>query len=307
MSSPFGFSACTSPPATSTTNEPTEPPAMKALKISLAQWSLHRQIEAGETDPLNFARVAKDTYGIEAVEYVNQFYVDHATDESFWLGMKDRADQAGVQSLLIMVDNEGDLGVADDAARQAAVENHYKWVNAAKLLGCHSIRVNAFGEEDPEAFQAALADAMGNLAEYASQEGINVVIENHGLHSSNAALITEVVRQVGMPNFGTFPDFGNWCLSAQWGSTQVPCESAYDIYQGVSEFLPFAKAVSAKSYDFDENGNQTKIDYEKMLQIVKDSDYDGYIGIEYEGSSLGEHDGILATKALMERIWPTLG
>ena len=186
------------------------------------------------------------------------------------------------------------------------MENHFKWVNAAKILGCHSVRVNAFGESNKEAYRAALTDGMGQLAEYAAKENINIIIENHGLFSSDAKLITDIVKQVNKPNFGTFPDFGNWCLSAKWGSTQNECDKAYDRYQGVAEFLPYARAVSAKSYNFNEQGEDRIIDYYKMLKIVKDSGYEGYIGIEYEGVEIGEHDGILATKALMEKVWKSL-
>lgn len=279
---------------------------MKNLKISLAQWSLHRNFWDGKLDPNDFASIAINTYGINAVEYVNQFYTKSAKDEKFWIRMKEHADNAGVKSLLIMVDDEGDLGISDDKARRKSVENHFKWVNAAKILGCHSIRVNAFGEESKDAFRNALIDGMGQLSDYAANENINVIIENHGLYSSDAKLIVDIVKQVNKPNFGTFPDFGNWCLSAKWGSTQVRCDKLYDRYQGVTEFLPFAKAVSAKSYNFNEKGEDSIIDYYKMLKIVKDSRFDGFIGIEYEGEVLSEHEGILATKALIEKVWKRL-
>lgn len=277
------------------------------LKLSLAQWSLHRQFNNGTLDPVDFAEITMDTYGINAVEYVNQFYDDSGEDEKFWTGMKKRADNAGVKSLLIMVDNEGDLGVAGKKERIKSVENHYKWVNAAKILGCHSVRVNAFGEKSREAFRAAMIDSMSMLCDYAAKENINIIIENHGLFSSDAKLITDIVKEADKPNLGTFPDFGNWCLSAKWGSTQGECEKEYDRYKGVAEFLPYAKAVSAKSYNFNDKGENTKIDYYKMLRIVKNSGYNGYIGIEYEGEILSEHKGILATKALIEKVWKSLG
>ncbi|MDH3649379.1 MAG: sugar phosphate isomerase/epimerase [Saprospiraceae bacterium] len=276
------------------------------LKLSLAQWSLHRNFERGDLDPMNFAAIAIDTYSLHAVEYVNSFYKNLGEDESFWTTMRDRSDSVGVKNLLIMVDEEGDLGLANDTERKKSVENHYKWINAAKILGCHSIRVNAFGEQNKEDFRSATIDGMGQLAEYAAKENINVIIENHGLFSSDSQLIVDIVKQVNKPNFGTFPDFGNWCLSAKWGSTQHECDRSYDRYQGVAEFLPFAKAVSAKSYNFNERGEDTKIDYYKMLKIVKTSGYDGYIGIEYEGEILSEHEGILATKSLLSRVWESL-
>lgn len=278
-------------------------PSSKKLKISLAQWSLHRTFQSGKLDPVDFAAIAKNSYDIDAVEYVNGFYQNRGSDESFWKDMRDRAAQSGVNSLLIMVDDEGDLGISDDNSRRKSVENHFKWVNAASIMDCQTVRVNAFGEEDKSAYRAAIVDGMGQLAEYAAQSNINIVIENHGLYSSDAKLITGIVEEVNMPNFGTFPDFGNWCLSAKWGTTQGDCDRVYDRYQGVREMLPYAKAVSAKSYNFNENGEDTKINYYMMLDIVKNSDYDGYIGIEYEGEVLGEHEGILTTMALMKKAW----
>lgn len=279
----------------------------KELKLSLAQWSLHRAINTGILKANDFAGIAKNSYDINAVEYVNGFYTDSGNDELFWNNMKINADNAGVKSLLIMVDDEGDLGQANDQERNKSVENHYKWINAAKILGCHSVRVNAFGDNNKEVFRTAIIDSMGTLADYAAKENINIIIENHGLFSSDGNFISEIIKQVNKPNFGTVPDFGNWCLNAKWGSTQGDiCSEAYDRYLGVSEFLPFAKAVSAKSYDFNSIGEETKIDYYKMLQIVKASGYNGHIGIEYEGDVLSEPDGIRATKALLEKVWKNI-
>ena len=276
-------------------------------KISLAQWSLHRALEKGLVQAVDFAQIAQNTYGINAVEYVNQFYVNMVNSEKFWSQMKQNAENEGVKSLLIMIDNEGYLGNLNDTKRKKAVENHYKWINAAKILGCHSIRVNAFGEGETNLVHAALVDGLGELAAYGKKEDINVIIENHGLHTSNSEFMTNIIKEVENPFLGTLPDFGNWCLNAKWGSTQNNrCDDVYDRYKGVTEFLPFAKGVSAKSYAFDENGNETIIDYQKMLKIVKDFGFDGYIGIEFEGENMPEPDGIRATKALIERVWKGL-
>jgi len=275
------------------------------LKLSLAQWSLHRALEKGEIKAVDFAQIAKNTYDINAVEYVNQFYVDMATSEKFWSQMKQRADSEDVKSLLIMVDNEGELGNPNETERNTSVENHYKWINAAKILGCHSIRVNAFGKGTKRELHAALIDGLGSLAAYGEKQEINVLVENHGLHTSDGKFIVSVLQQVNSPFLGTLPDFGNWCLAAEWGSTQPSknCEDIYPHEDGVAEFLPFAKGVSAKTYDFDEEGNETSLDYPLLLKLVKDSGFDGYIGIEYEGQNLSEHDGIKASKALIEKTW----
>ncbi|HLZ17562.1 MAG TPA: sugar phosphate isomerase/epimerase family protein [Cyclobacteriaceae bacterium] len=279
------------------------------LKISLAQWSIHRSLENGTLRAENFAAIAKNDFGINAVEYVNGFYKDHATDESFWKKMRATADSLGVKSLLIMVDEEGDLGSPDAAARKKAVENHFKWVDAAKILGCHSIRVNAFGEGTKEEMRAAMVDALKQLCGYAQKNNINVLIENHGLYSSDGQWVASVIRGVNMSNCGTLPDFGNWCTAEKWGSTEGSknCKEVYDRYKGVSEMLPFAKGISAKSYAFNDQGEETIIDFSKMLKMVKESpDFTGYVDIEYEGSPLSEPNGIIATKALLEKTWKNL-
>jgi sugar phosphate isomerase/epimerase len=278
------------------------------LKISLAQWSIHRSLEKGELKAEDFASIARNDFGITAVEYVNSFYKDHATDSSFWKKMRATSDSLGVKNLLIMVDEEGDLGSPNAEERIKAIENHYKWVNAASILGCHSIRINAFGDGSKEEVQAAMVDALKQLCLYAAKANINVLIENHGLYSADGNWVAEIMRQVNMPNVGTLPDFGNWCTSHKWGSTEPgkECTEVYDRYLGVSETLPFAKGVSAKSYVFDEQGEEKVIDYTQMLKMVKESDFDGYVGIEYEGSLLNEPEGIKATKALLEKTWGKL-
>ncbi len=269
--------------------------ADQPFKISLAQWSLHRALKAGQMDNLDFAKVTKAEFGIDAVEYVNQFFKDKAEDKGYLGEMKKRASDLGVTSVLIMIDGEGNLGDADEAKRKVAVEKHYKWIDAAKFLGCHSIRVNAAtGEPEYKKAQGFAADGLRRLSEHAKQSGINVIVENHGGFSSNGKWLSETIQQVGLPNCGTLPDFGNFYLNKDR-------TEEYDRYQGVTELMPFAKAVSAKSYDFDEAGNETKIDYPKIMSIVLKAGYHGFVGIEYEGSKLNEHDGIRATKRLLER------
>lgn len=263
------------------------------FSISLAQWSLHRAIFGKKLDNLDFPMTAKRDYGIDAVEYVNQFWMDKAKDQKYLAELKKRCDGEGVRSLLIMCDDEGALGDADAAKRQKAVENHYKWVEAAKFLGCHSIRVNAESSGSYDEQLERAADGLRRLSEFGKQHGLNVIVENHGGLSSNGAWLEAVMRKVNMPNCGTLPDFGNFDLG---GGKQ------YDRYKGVAEMMPFAKAVSAKSHDFDANGNETHTDYRRMMKIVLDAGYRGYVGVEYEGDKLGEPEGIRATKRLLELV-----
>ncbi len=265
----------------------------KPFKISLAQWSLHKSLQKKTLDNLDFAKVAKEKFGILAVEYVNQFFKDKAKDETYLAEMKKRTSDLGVTNVLIMVDGEGALGDIDEQKRTKAVENHYKWVDAAKYLGCHSIRVNAETKAEYEEGKKLAADGLRRLSEYAKPLDMNVIVENHGGLSSNGKWLSETIRMTGLANCGTLPDFGNFY--------------DYDRYQGVTDMMPLAKAVSAKSYDFDAEGNETKIDFMKMMKIVMDANYHGWVGIEYEGSKLSEDDGIMATKKLLEKCMAALG
>ncbi len=279
-------------PGVSQAAKPKKPKTL--YEISLAQWSLHRMLRNGGLDNLDFASFTKEKCGISAVEYVNQFFKDKANDEKYLGQMKQRAADAGVKSLLIMIDGEGNLGDPDSGKRTTAIENHYKWIGAAKFLGCHSIRVNArSGGEYDEQLKLA-ADGLRRLSEYAQANGgLNVIVENHGGLSSNGEWLSTVIKNVNLPNCGTLPDFGNFRLGGG---------KDYDKYQGVKELMPFAKAVSAKSYDFDESGQEKTIDYKRMMQIVLDAGYHGYVGIEYEGGRLGELEGVVATRKLLEQV-----
>jgi len=265
----------------------------KPFKISLAQWSLHKTLQQKKLDNLDFAKVTKEKFGIEAVEYVNQFFKDKANDAAYLAEMKKRTSDLGVTNVLIMIDGEGALGDVDEQKRNKAVENHYKWVDAAKYLGCHSIRVNAGTTADYEEGKKLAADGLRRLSEHAKPLDMNVIVENHGGLSSNGKWLAETIRLTGMSNCGTLPDFGNFY--------------EYDRYQGVTDLMPFAKAVSAKSYDFNEAGEDTKIDFLKMMKIVMDANYHGWVGIEYEGSKMSEDDGIIATKKLLEKCMAALG
>tara|TARA_B100000073_G_scaffold35323_1_gene26581 strand:- start:3455 stop:4360 length:906 start_codon:yes stop_codon:yes gene_type:complete len=263
------------------------------FKISLAQWSLHRTLYSGDLDHLDFPAIAKNTFNLDAVEYVNSFFFDKAKDKAFLREMRTRASDLGVKSLLIMCDNEGNLGDPDDLKRKTAIDNHHKWVEAAKFLGCHSIRVNARSEGSYQDQVNLASEGLRKLTEFGEELGISIIVENHGGLSSNGEWLSTVMRKVDHPMCGTLPDFGNFKVTDdQW----------YDRYLGVKELMPYAKAVSAKSHEFDSKGNEIHTDYFKMMDIVIESNYSGYVGIEYEGQSVNEMEGIMLTKSLLEKI-----
>ncbi len=268
------------------------------FRISLAQWSLHKLLFARKITTNDFAREAREM-GFDAIEYVNSFFKDKAADQSYLNGLNTRADDHGVTQLLIMCDGEGALGDADSKKRTHAVENHHKWVRAGKTLGCHSVRVNAASSGGYEEQQRLAADGLRQLTEYAEPFGINVIVENHGGLSSNGQWLSGVMKIVDHPMCGTLPDFGNFCMD--WSRPDEP-DAWYDRYKGTRELMPYAKAVSAKSHEFDKQGNETKTDYRQMLKIVIDSGYRGWVGVEYEGSKLAPREGTRLTKALLERV-----
>jgi len=259
------------------------------VKISLAEWSLHKSIQSGKMTNLDFPRIARTQFNIGAIEYVSVlFETKSSVEDTIYLQkLKNECDKYHVISNLIMVDGEGNLGDTDLAKRDIAVSNHYKWVKAAKFLGCHSIRVNAAGEGTPEEVQKAAIDGLGKLCDYASTYHINIIVENHWGNSSNPEWLIPVIKAVNKSNCGLLPDFGNF-------------EQA-DRYLAVEKMMPFSKGVSAKTYNFDALGNETKIDYRKMMNIVRKSGYKSYVGIEYEGEILTEEEGIKATIKLLEK------
>ena len=264
-----------------------------SFKISLAEWSLHRALNSKEIDHLDFAAIAKNDFSISAIEYVNSFFFNHAKDNAYLIEMKNRADDHGVKSLLIMCDNEGNLGEPEEKRRIQAVQNHYKWAEAAKFLGCHSIRVNArsFGTYDEQIKLAA--DGLRRLVEFGDNIEINIIVENHGGLSSNGEWLSSVMKEVNHPRIGTLPDFGNF---------RIENDNWYDRYKGMEELMPYAKAVSAKSHEFDKNGDETGSDYYRMMDIVLENGYNGYVGIEYEGSKHSEMEGIRLTNKLLKKI-----
>jgi len=288
------------------------------FQISLAQWSLHKTFFGVESmeweqfrktlmespddllkgkDPMDFPAMAAD-YGINTIELVNTFYFSKADDMEYWTAFKKKCDDAGVSVGLIMCDALGNLGDADPDKQLEAVENHYKWVDVAKFLGAHSIRVNAAGEGTADEVARNAAVGLSSLGKYAASKGVNIIVENHGGHSSNGAWLSGMMGQIDMGNVGTLPDFGNFCIERGPDG----CLNEYDRYKGIAELMPYAKGVSAKSHEFDEAGNEVNSDFGRIMKIVKDSGFKGYVGIEYEGTQLSEDEGIKATKALLEKV-----
>ena len=271
------------------------------LKISLAQWSLNKAIKSGELSPLDFAKKAR-SFDIDAIEYVSGLYTNH-TDILKKISMQKlskellkRSDDYGIDNVLIMIDSQGSLASSNKKERLKAIDNHKKWIDFSYEIGCETMRVNLSGETKLDRWTENSIKSLTELSDY--NKSINVVVENHGGLSSNGKYLSNVMSKVNIDNCGTLPDFGNFCID---GSPRA-CNEWYDIYKGVEELMPYAHAVSAKSYDFDDSGNETKIDYSKMIDIVKKAGYKGYIGIEYEGSRMSEDDGIIATKKLLEKL-----
>jgi sugar phosphate isomerase/epimerase len=280
------------------------------FKMSLAQWSFNKSFRSGDVSPYEFARLASEL-GFEGLEYVNQLYPDVMDSEdktaaiaAFVEKNNALAAQYKLQNVLIMIDSEGDLASSDENKRSEAVANHKLWIDAANQMGCNAVRLNLYGESDPEKWVANSILSLTDLADYAANKSINVIVENHGRLSSNVPVLMKVINGTGKSNCGTLPDFGNFCIAEEgYGSLfDGSCKEFYDPYKGVSEMIVKAFGVSAKSYNFDKEGNETTLDYNRLLKIVKDAGYTGFVGVEYEGDRLSEDEGIIATKTLLENI-----
>lgn len=261
----------------------------KKLRLSLAEWSLHETIFSGQITHLDFPRVAKEEFGIETIELVNQFFLDKVEDSLYLDRFVDSCMKYGVQSLLLMVDLEGDLGSTEEILRSKAVEDHQKWIRAAAYLGCQAIRVNAYGSGAPNDVQAAMVLSMRELASYASRYNVAILLENHGGYSSDWNWLMNVVMEANCANCGLLPDFGNF--------------DSYDPYKGMDKMMPLAWSVSAKAWSFDEDGEEPDIDYEKMFKILEEHQYAGYIGIELDSQdpSVSEMESIQKAKALIAK------
>jgi sugar phosphate isomerase/epimerase len=312
--------------ALSCTTKPSNDKPSKQMKldtgfeITLAQWSLHRSflgpkkenywewfnqmlrdspdsILQGKLSPVDFPTIAAK-YGVKSIELVNVFYFSKAEDRAFWISFKEKCEQSDVSVNLIMCDGLGNLADNNSLERTKAVENHYKWVDIAKLLGAQAIRVNAAGNGSKEEVAKNAIDGLKQLGKYGASKGINILVENHGGNSSDGSWLAGVMKKVAMDNVGTLPDFGNFCIE----HGPDGCIESYDRYQGIAELMPFAKGVSAKSHEFDENGNEVNSDFFKIMRIVKNSGYKGKIGIEYEGDELSEDEGIIATMNLLKKV-----
>lgn len=295
--------------------------------ISLAEFSFAPELFSGKMTNMDFPAKAKNEFGINVLEYVSMFFNNKHTDQAYLKELKQRCDDLGMKNNLIMVDG-ANIADLDATKRQQAVEAHYPWVDAAKYLGCSSIRVNLgdsskamTGVADDPAAEAAKAAADGyhKLLEYAAKQKLDVIVENHFGNSTNIDWLVGVLKQVNMPNAGLLPDFGNFCRQRTKPETNdikgimaTKCIEEYDRYEGVKKMMPYAKGISAKTHRFDAGGNDLETDFRRMFKLIKDAGFKGYVGIEYEGGLMhmynptGGHlsstDGIKATKTLLERV-----
>jgi L-ribulose-5-phosphate 3-epimerase len=265
-------------------------PAGEPFKISLAEWSLVKSLKAGKLTNLDFPRVAKRDFGVEAVEFVDQFFADKAKDTAYLKDLKQRAADEGVYLHLIMLDTNGPLGAADKAKRDASVEKTLPWIDAAKFLGCRAVRINAYGDGNADELRERIVESCVRLADHAAPQGIDVCIENHGKLSSDPAWLASVMQAVNKPNFGTLPDFGNF-------------PDTINHYDAVETLMSWAKAVSAKTGRFDADGMDVKTDYFRMMRIVRDAGWTGWVGIESGGPNAeGEAESIRRTRDLLLRV-----
>ena len=288
------------------------------FKLALSQFSLASQFWTKQLDPLDFPKKTITTFDIPGLDYCSMFFADKAKDATFLKELKKRALDVGCYNLRIMVDGEGVLGDLNKVVRTKAIENHYKWIDAAATLGCPMIRVNIEGEGAPDEVAKGAMESLNALIDYGKKSNIDVIVENHVGISCNGAWLAGVMKEMNNPHCGTLADFGNFCINRTKPPTndiagwmQTKCLDEYDRYKGIKELMPFAKGVHAKTHVFDANGNDTETDFARMISIIKASGFKGWVSVEYEGGLLKMYSkdekyldddaGVLATKKLIEK------
>ncbi len=231
--------------------------------ISLAQWALVDEVKSGKWKTLDFAKIARNDFGLNGIEFVNTLF--EVTTEGYLKKLRKNADDNGVTMVLIMVDDEGDgCGATKEERNQFAI-NHRKWIDAAAYLGCKSIRTNCRGPENADKAEALkwAAESYNMLLEYAVPAKISVLIENHGGVSNDADWMVSLMKEVDNLYFGTYPDW------------RRPADN-FDNVDYLKKMLPFAGGMSYRNQPTEELTA-------KMIKLAKDSGYRGWYGIESSG------------------------
>jgi sugar phosphate isomerase/epimerase len=273
------------------------------FKISLAQWSYHTQLNDGGMSNFEFIEKASEL-GFQGVEFVNQFFSNKIDDHSYLDSLKSKSHELGLENVLLMVDGAGNLGSSDKDSRDSAIIKHKRWIDASVSLGCPSMRINAYGDSNRDSCLNYASESISTIADYANEKGIRILIENHGSHSNDADWLKSLLIRLADKNVKCNLDFDNWCIEREGGNLWgTKCVNRYNAYEGMETLIPFAHGISVKAFQFDDNGEETKIDYKRMSEIIKKSDFDGYLGIEYEGDFENSDKGVLLTKALVNKYF----
>jgi hydroxypyruvate isomerase len=249
--------------------------------ISLAQWALVDEVRAGKWKTTEFAKIAREDFGLNGIEYVNTLF--EVPTEDYLKTLKKNAEDHNVTSVLIMVDSEGDGCMPTAEGRRQFEINHRKWIDAARYLGCSAIRTNCRGPEGVDKNEALkwAVESYNMLLEYAASAQINVVIENHGGVSNDADFMVALMKQVDSPYFGTYPDW------------REPSKE-FDNYTYLEKTLPYAGGMSYRNQPTEELTA-------KMIRLTKSSGYRGWYGIESSGRDEIKKGKSLLNKYLFEK------
>lgn len=286
------------------------------LKIALGEYSLNHTLRAGKYNPLHLAQMTRKVFGLDAIDYVSTFWDERAKDPAFVRGLKSRAAKYGVVNHVILVDlRNAELGDLDESRRKQAVEAHRRWIDIARFLGCSSIRVNLnhIRAEDygrpghKEAVFKASVDGYRRLLAYGAQKNIGITVQNHTGYSCDPDWLVAVMKAVNSKYAGIQADPDHFevhiNVKKKDGGYEARKVASFDKYKGLAKLMPYAKALNAKTHAFDRAGNETTLDYDRILRIVLKSGYRGYIGIEWEpdgpGLAMSDVQGIQTTRDML--------
>lgn len=296
----------------------TAPIKPQPFTIGLSQWAFHRAIFgdardhyrtfiknlhsdpdsvlAGEMDPRDIVWRAREL-DVGVVDLVNILWFGHGEDKPWLNDFKTRARDANVTFGVLMCDQLARSGAADAKERRQSVEDHTRWMETAAELGCPFLRINPYGEGTYLEQCQRSAETLHALAERSADYGLEVIVENHGHPGSNGAWLAMLIEMANHSRVGTYTDLDNFFM----GGWDLNPERRYDRHQGLLDLAPYTKAISAKTHDFDPDGEETTIDYHACLKILIDSGFSGLVSAEFEGNRVDETEGSKLTVELLKR------
>jgi hypothetical protein len=253
-------------------------------RIGVSSWSFHNYFPQTRSSDhrgpeetfalLDFPHMVADRYQVHHLEFVAPHFA--STERAYLDELRSQLIRARSYLVNLPIDikemwTEGGLSDPKESVRGAAVEAAKIWIDTAAHLRARSVRCDP-GRMNPQNPTPTI-ESYRRLVAYASRKGIRVIVENHGgVGSEHPEDLVKVFKGVNSRYFGALPDFGNF-------------PDAKTRARGLSLLFPYAPTVChAKGLEFDAQGNETKYNFPRCVEIAKRERFRGVYSVEFEGS-----------------------